>query len=216
MWRCRASPTHWPMNLPTVATRACLHPARRRRATSSLSEHPYSLSQNFDDHPFLPLPVPLSIKHPLPRPKVQLPRSDRHDHLVSDRETAQMRRRVVLTRFIVAIPRRIPRGDRAFQPLQNVVPQSRFVIVDEHGRGYVHGAHQDQTFTHRAGLHLLHNLVGNVDDLLSPLRVEPEVVRPRLHESPVSNCHRQTESLNWPEIWPPRFPSDGGSSSSSS
>src|SRR2546426_6390998 len=45
----------------------------------------------------------------------------------------------------------------------------------------------------------LHNLLGNVDDLLTPLRVEPEIVGMGLHEPPVSNCHtrdRKSTRLN--------------------
>src|SRR5438093_11810772 len=41
----------------------------------------------------------------------------------------------------------------------------------------VHGAHQDKSFTHLARLDLLRHLIGDIDDLLTPFRVEPEVVR---------------------------------------
>src|SRR6266702_418899 len=102
----------------------------------------------------------------------------------------------------------------AFEPLQNVLPQSRLVVVDEHRCRDMHCAHQDKAFTHLTRLDLLRHLVGDIDDLLTPLRVEPEIVGAGLHQSPVSNCHSQTESLNWPQIW--RFHSGGESSSSSS
>ncbi len=62
-----------------------------------------SLSQNFDDDPFLPLSVPLAIKHALPRPEIQLPGSNRHDHFMADGQAAKVGGRVVLTRLVVAI-----------------------------------------------------------------------------------------------------------------
>src|SRR6267154_790729 len=171
------------MSLPTVTRFACLHPAHQRRATSS-SEQTYSLSQNLDDHSLLPLAVPLAIKHALPRTEIQLAGRDRHDHLVPDRQAAQVRRRVVLPGFIMAIPRRIPRGDGPLEPLQDVFPESGLMVIHENRRRDVHGTNQHETFTHLANRDFLHNLVSYVDDLLSPLRVEPEVVSPRLHESP--------------------------------
>src|SRR5258708_29633347 len=97
---------------------------------------------------------------------------------------------------MVAIPRGTPRGDGPPEPLQEVCPESGLMVIHEDRRRDVHGTNQHETFTPLANLHFLHNLVSYVDDLLPPLRVEPEIVSPRLHESPVSNCHRQSESLN--------------------
>src|SRR5207247_4974584 len=86
---------------------------------------------------------------------------------MTDGETAQMRRRIVFARFIVAISRWVPWCDRAFEPLQNVLPQSRLVVVDEHRCRDMHCAHQDKAFTHLTRLDLLRHLVGDIDDLRS-------------------------------------------------
>src|SRR6266852_8322007 len=90
-----------------------------------------SLPQNFDDDPFLALSVPLAIKDALPRPKVELSPRDRHDDLVPDGEAPQVRGGVVFAGLVVPVARRIPRRDRPFEPLQDVVPQSGLVIVRE-------------------------------------------------------------------------------------
>src|SRR5216117_3812183 len=58
-------------------------------------------SQHLDDHPLLPPTVPLPVEHPLPGTQVELAARDRHDHLVADREAAQVRGGVVLTGFMV-------------------------------------------------------------------------------------------------------------------
>src|SRR5438477_52502 len=63
------------------------------RRSSDLQRHG-SLPQNLDDHPFLPLPVPLAIKHPLPRSKVQLSRGDGNDR--SEEHTSELHSHVNL------------------------------------------------------------------------------------------------------------------------
>ena len=45
-----------------------------------------SFTHGFDDNSLGTLTVPLSVEHPLPRPEIELPLRDRHDHLVPDRE----------------------------------------------------------------------------------------------------------------------------------
>jgi hypothetical protein len=60
--------------------------------------------------------------------------------------------------------------------MQDVMPESRLVIVDEDGGRDMHGAHQHETFPYPARHHLFGNFVGDVDDFLAALRVEPEVV----------------------------------------
>src|SRR3989442_13597061 len=77
----------------------------------------------------------------------------------------------------------------------------------------VHGAHQDEPFPRAAVPHLLSHLVGDVDDLLALLRIEPEVVSVGLHRASrhVSNCHTGVQGLDCASIW--RSHSVSGSSS---
>ena len=56
------------------------------------------------------------------------------------------------------------------------------MIVHEDRCGDVHRADQDKTLPHLALLDDLHNLVCNINDLLTPLRVEPEVLSVGFHE----------------------------------
>jgi len=55
------------------------------------------------------------------------------------------------------------------------------VIVHEDGGGDVHRAHQREPFCDAARPDLLGDLVGDVDDFLALLGVEPDVVRVALH-----------------------------------
>ena len=42
-------------------------------------------AHGLENHPFRSLPIPLSIEHPLPRPKIELPLGNRDDHFVANR-----------------------------------------------------------------------------------------------------------------------------------
>ena len=83
---------------------------------------------------------------------------------------------VVLPRLVVAVALRIPRRDGRLKPPQDVRPEPRLVVVHEDGRGDVHGTHQHETFRDATLANLLGDLVGDVDDFLPRLRLEPEVM----------------------------------------
>src|SRR5256886_17204027 len=79
---------------------------------------------------------------------------------------------------------RLPWGDRLLEPLQDVRPEPRLVIVHEHGRRDVHGAYEYESLLHAARAHLLDHLIGDVEDLLAALGGEREIMRVALHEIP--------------------------------
>ena len=60
--------------------------------------------------------------------------------------------------------------------VEDVLPQSGFVVVDEHRRADVHGGDEHEALADPADAHLLLHLVGDVDDLLALLGLEPQVV----------------------------------------
>ena len=73
-------------------------------------------------------------------------------------------------------PARIPRRDGVLQPVQDVVPQAGLVVIDEDGGADVHRADQDKPLPDAAHADLFRHLVGNVQDFLAALGVEPEVM----------------------------------------
>jgi hypothetical protein len=87
-----------------------------------------------------------------------------------------MRCGVVLTGLIVLVALRLPRGDGFFQPPEDVVPEARLVVVYEYRCADVHGRNQNESFLDTAGAYLLGDFVGDIDDLLTALRLEPQVV----------------------------------------
>src|SRR5215831_329922 len=176
------------------------------------------VAENLDDDTLAALSVPLTIEHPLPGAKVQLSLGDRHDHLVTHREAAQVGGGVVLPGLIVPVTLGIPRRDGVFEPVLDVVPQPRFVIVHEHRRGDMHGGHEDEPFRHPARADLLLDGVRDIDDLLPLLRVEPQIVGVALHACPrspvriVSVCRTRRIPIDCEKICP--YPSGAASFSS--
>src|SRR5882672_1601483 len=61
------------------------------------------------------------------------------------------------------------------------------MIVHEYGSRDVHGAYEHEPLLHAALLDRAAHLLGDVDDLLTLLRVEPQVVGMGLHW-PLENC----------------------------
>src|SRR5687768_4070318 len=80
-----------------------------------------SVAHRLEHDPLRTLPVPLAVEHALPGAEIESSGGDRHDHLVPDRERAEMRRRVVLTRAaVVAIGAGVPRRDTLLEPVEDV------------------------------------------------------------------------------------------------
>src|SRR2546427_3875509 len=158
---------------------------------------------HLDAPPFPALAVPLTVKHPLPGAEIELSLRDRYQHLVADRQAPEVRRRVVFTGLVVPVAARAPRRDRPLQPFEDVLPQPRLMVVHEHRRRDVHGAHEDEAFPHAALPHLLGHRVADVDDLLPRLGVEPHVVSVRLHwcsPLPVLGCVELSHGRSSPRL----------------
>src|SRR3712207_3233960 len=94
------------------------------------------LPHRLDDDALRALPVPLAVEDALPRAEVQTPIGDWDDDLVANGQRSEMRGRVVLPgAAVVAVPLGVPGRDVVLEPVEDVLPQSRLVVVDEHGRG---------------------------------------------------------------------------------
>src|SRR6476660_7483119 len=97
-----------------------------------------SHSHGLEYHSFGALAVPFAIENPLPGSQIEPALGDRNDYFVTNGERTKVRRGVVLTgSAVMPIVVRIP-GRDVFEPLQDVLPQIRFVVVDEDRSRYVH------------------------------------------------------------------------------
>src|SRR6476660_7930725 len=98
-----------------------------------------SISHRLENDPFGTLAVPLAIEDSLPRPEIELSGRDRYDDLVADGDRAEMRRGVVLARAaVVAVSLGVPRRDGLLEPIEDVLPESRLVVVHEYGGRDMH------------------------------------------------------------------------------
>src|SRR5687767_1791793 len=155
--------------MPREATRR-VEPTRRE-----------SFAQDLDDHPLAALPVPFPVKHPLPGSQIELARGHRNDDLVAHGEAPEVGRGVVLPGLVVPVQGGVPGCHGVLQPVQDVVPESRLVVVDEDRCRNVHCGNQRHSLPDSALLELGFDLAGDVDDLLAALGLEPEVVSVGLH-----------------------------------
>src|SRR5258705_3205079 len=67
---------------------------------------------------------------------------------------------------VVAVLRGVPRRDALLEPVQNVRPESRLVVVDEDGGGDVHRGDEHQALRDAGSGTTGLDVVGDVDDLL--------------------------------------------------
>src|SRR6266550_3212194 len=99
------------------------------------SRKPILLSHRLEQDALGSLAVPFSVEDALPGPKIQFALGDGHRHFVTNRQRAQVRRGIVLTgAAVVPVILRRPRSDSSLQPVEDVLPQSRLVIVHEDRR----------------------------------------------------------------------------------
>src|SRR5688572_13708127 len=148
-----------------------------------------SLTQGLQQHPLAPLSIPLPVEYPLPGTKIQLAVRDRYDHLMTKGQGAEVRGGVVLAGArVVAIVVGVPGCNAVLEPIEDVLPQTRLVIVDEDRRGDVHGRHEHEALADSGGRATGLDLIGDVDDLLTMLRVEGEILRVRLHQGSPPLC----------------------------
>ena len=82
------------------------------------------------------------------------------------------------------------------QPVENVLPQSGLVIVDKHGRRDVHRRNENEALADVRGGAAFLDFIGDVDDLLTFLRVEGQVAGVGFHTGcfPASSraCHESS------------------------
>src|SRR4029077_19033905 len=89
-----------------------------------------SISHRFENDPLGTLSVPFAVEDPLPGAQVELSGRDRHDDLVTDRDQPKMRGGVILARTaVVAVSLGSPRRDGLLEPIEDVLPQSRLLVL---------------------------------------------------------------------------------------
>ena len=136
-------------------------------------------THDLHDHPLFPLSIELRVEHLLPRTEIELPVGDRQHHLVAHDGALQVRIGVVLARLVMLVGE--ARRRQLLEPYLKIMNQAVFPVVDEHTGSNVHRRDQSHAFPDSALLHNGADFVGDADELLSLLRVEPKVICKNLH-----------------------------------
>src|SRR5215211_4023350 len=89
-----------------------------------------SVTHRLEDHALGSLAIPFAVEDALPGTQIESSRGHRDDDLVAQREGSQMSRGVVLSGArVVPIGIRLPRRDPRLEPLEDIGPQARLVVV---------------------------------------------------------------------------------------
>src|SRR5581483_4565966 len=139
------------------------------------------LADHLDQHALSPAAVELAVEDLLPRAEVELAARDRDDDLAPHDLPLQVGVGVVLAGVVVAVLLgRSVRGE-ALEPALVVLVEARLVVVDEDGRGDVHGVHEHEPLAHAALRDGAGDLARDVHEPAPRRDVEPELLAMALH-----------------------------------
>lgn len=142
-----------------------------------------SVSNYLDEHSLAPSAVELAVENLFPRPKVQFAFADRDDDFAAHDLTLEVGVSIVFASAIVAISgRRLVRRE-FFQPDLVIVMESRFIVINKHRAGDVHGVDETKPFGHAALVNELRDRRRDVDEP-APIRyLEPKMFGERFQSS---------------------------------
>src|SRR4051812_38111810 len=85
---------------------------------------------------------------------------------------------------IVAIATGVPGCYVVLEPIEDVLPEIRLVVVHEYGCGDMHRGDENHSVVDVGRGATFFDALGNVDDLLALLRVKGEIISMGLHDGP--------------------------------
>ncbi len=107
------------------------------------------LADHFDQNPLVAASVELAVEYLLPGAEVELPIGDRDDDFPPHHLPLQVGVGVVLACAVVPVNRwvGIERGE-VLEPDVEIVVQARFIVIDKHRCGDVHGVAENNPLDH--------------------------------------------------------------------
>src|SRR5713101_2906920 len=134
---------------------------------------------DLDDDAFPALAVELGVEDLLPWSQIEHAAGDRHHHLVAHQGALQVRVGVVFTSLVVLVGQ--ARRRQLLEPGLEVFDQPVLPIVDVHAGGDVHRRDERHAVLDAALLDDPGHVIGDADELLPLLRVEPQVIGEHFH-----------------------------------
>ena len=137
------------------------------------------LADDFYEGAFATAPVEFTVEDLFPRPQVELAYGDGDDDFAAHDLAFQVGVRVIFAGAIVPVSvcGRVRR--KFFQPDFVIVVEPTLIVVDEDGRGDVHGVDQAKAFAHPALANELFDLRRDVDEPAPAGDFKPEILRER-------------------------------------
>src|SRR5436190_3414100 len=182
----------------TSSTRS---PSRMTAPTPTIGRGGYSrssaishlLAHDLDDDALLPAAVELGVEDLLPWTEIQPAVGDRQGHLMAHDGALQVRVGVVFSGLMMAI---IEAGRRQLlEPRLKVRDQAALPVVDVDAGGDVHRRHEDHSLFDAALRHDRGDVIGDANELLALLRIEPEVVGEDLHSASAASALRSRAAV---------------------
>src|SRR5450432_1527089 len=139
------------------------------------------LADNLYHRAFSAAAVEFAVEDLFPRAEIEFAFGDGDDHFAAHDLALEVGIGVVFAGAIVPVGagRRVRR--QLFQPDLVVVMEPALVVVDEHGRGDVHGVNQTKAFAHAALTNEFLNLRRDVDEPAPAGNFKPEIFGERFH-----------------------------------
>lgn len=100
-----------------------------------------------------------------PRPEVELAFGNGDDDLMAEQHSLEVRIRIVLAGLmmhVIGLAR-----SKLFEPLHDVFPKTRLMVVHENAGGDVHGAHENEAVPQLRAFAKTLDFVGDIEDLVT-------------------------------------------------
>lgn len=112
----------------------------------------FSLADDFYQHAFAADAVKFPVENLFPGAEVEFAVRDGDDYFAAHDAALEMGVGVIFARVVLVLGVGFFRGE-FFQPNGKIMMKAGFIIIDEDGRGDVHGIAQDKAFFDAAFLH---------------------------------------------------------------
>jgi hypothetical protein len=148
-----------------------------------ISGETLSLSDDFHEHSLVPSAVEFAVENLFPRPEVQFAFGNRDDDFAAHDLALEVGVSIVFASAIVAISGGRLVRRQFFQPDLVIVMEARFIVINKHRGGDVHGVDETKAFLHAAPMNQFLDLRRDVDEP-APIRyLEPKMFSERFQSS---------------------------------
>src|SRR5215510_2654538 len=172
---------HWPLSgsyfrlISTTLPSSTITAPTPTIGRSGYCRVPFTLlfTHHLHDDALSALAIELGVEHLFPWTEIEGTARNRQHHLVTHDGAFQMRVRVVFAGLMVPVVE--TGGRQLLEPRLKIVNQAVLPVIHINTGGDMHSRHEHHAFLHTAFFDNLRDIVSNADELLTLLRVEPQI-----------------------------------------